>query len=87
MGIENVYLEGIVDDNPSKQEFYLPGSGHQILSSNKVLELMNLNQSDSFCCLVFAWNIGPELLVKLQQNFPQGTQVIQFVPTVSSVEL
>jgi SAM-dependent methyltransferase len=87
MGIEDVYLEGIVDDNPNKQNLFLPGSGHQILSSEKVLDSISLNQSGSFCCLVFAWNIGPELLLKLQQNFPQGTKVIQFVPTVSSVEL
>jgi len=87
MGIESVNLEGIVDDNPNKQDFYLPGSGHKILPSEKVLNLISLRQLESVYCLVFAWNIGPELLVKLRQNFPLGTKVIQFVPKVSSVEL
>ena len=87
MGIESVNIEGIVDDNPNKQGFYLPGSGHQILSSKKVLDLICSREFKSIYCLVFAWNIGPELLVKLQHNFPSGTKVIQFVPTVSSVEL
>ena len=87
MGLENVHLEGIVDDNPSKQDFFLPGTGHKILSSEKVLNLISLSDYESVYCLVFAWNIGPELLVKLQKNFPIGMKVIQFIPSVSSVEL
>jgi SAM-dependent methyltransferase len=87
MGIENVHLESIVDDNPSKQDFFLPGSGHKILSTEKVLNLIRINHYDSIYCLVFAWNIGPELLVKLRKSYPTGTKVIQFMPTASSVEL
>jgi len=87
MGIENVHLEGVVDDNPNKQNFYLPGSGHQILPSEKLISLISLSHPDSIYCLVFAWNIGPELVAKLRQNFPRGMKVIQFMPSVSSVVL
>jgi SAM-dependent methyltransferase len=87
MGIENVHLEGIVDDNPNKQDFYLPGSGHKILSPEKVLNLIGISHYDSIYCLVFAWNIGPELLSKIRKSYPSGMKVIQFMPTVSSVEL
>ena len=87
MGIENVLLEGIVDDNPSKQEFHLPGSGHKIVSSEKILNSIKGRDYDSIYCLVFAWNIGPELLAKLRKSFPKGMKVTQFMPSVSSVEL
>jgi hypothetical protein len=87
MGIENVHLWGIVDDNPSKQDLHLPGSGHKIVSSVKILNSIRGREYDSIYCLVFAWNIGPELLAKLRKSFPKGVQVIQFMPSVSSVEL
>jgi len=87
MGIENFHLAGVVDDNPDKQDFYLPGSGHKILSSKNILNLIEIGHHDLMYCLVFAWNIGPELLARLRKSYPAGMKVIQFMPTVSSVQL
>lgn len=87
MDLENINLVSVIDDNLEKQGKFLPCSGIPIVSLDFVLsELEQTNKTDIYC-FVFAWNIGTELLNKLREKFPDGTKVVQFMPTVNSVEL
>jgi hypothetical protein len=87
MELEKIKLVGVIDDNLEKQDKFLPGSGIPIVSTKKVLSQLEQNKPTNIYCLVFAWNIGIELLEKLREKFPSGTKVVQFMPEVSSVEL
>jgi len=87
MELEKIKLAGVIDDNLEKQDKFLPGSGISIVSTKSVLSQLEQNKPTNIYCLVFAWNIGIELLEKLQEKFPSGTKVVQFMPEVSSVEL
>jgi SAM-dependent methyltransferase len=87
MELEKIKLVGVIDDNLEKQDKFLPGSAIPIVSTKKVLAQLEQNKPTNIYCLVFAWNIGNELLEKLRGKFPSGTKVVQFMPNVSSVEL
>ena len=87
MKLEKIKLVGIIDDNLEKQDKFLPGSAIPIVSTKKILAKLGENKFTNIYCLVFAWNIGSELLEKLREKFPSGTKVVQFMPEVSSVEL
>jgi hypothetical protein len=87
MELEKIKLVGVIDDNLEKQDKFLPGSAIPIVSTKKVLAQLEQNNPTTIYCLVFAWNIGIELLEKLREKFPSGTKVVQFMPEVSSVEL
>lgn len=87
MELEKIKLVGIIDDNLEKQGKFLPSSAIPIVSINKILAELNQAKWQDVYCLVFAWNIGNELLEKLRERFPPGMKVIQFMPEVSSVEL
>lgn len=87
MELEKLNLVGVIDDNLEKQGKFLPSSAFQIVSLNAVLDELKQSDKSNIYCLVFAWNIGKELLEKLRKEFPSGTKVIQFMPILSSVEL
>ena len=87
MELEKIKLVGIIDDNSEKQGKFLPSSAIPIVSINAILAELNQSKRRDVYCLVFAWNIGSELLEKLRERFPPGMNVIQFMPEVSSVEL
>ena len=87
MELEKIKLVGIIDDNLEKQGKYLSSSAIPIVSINNILAELNQAKWRDVYCLVFAWNIGNELLEKLRERFPPGMKVIQFMPEVSSVEL
>jgi hypothetical protein len=87
MHLERMKLEGIIDDNPLKQGKYLPSSGNKIVSLDDLKAKLKLSSCVNISCVVFAWNIGAELIKKLRSNFPTNGQVIQFMPDTTSVEL
>jgi hypothetical protein len=70
-----------------KQGKFLPSSAIPIVSTTEILSLLQQYKGGNIYCLVFAWNIGSELLVKLREKFPSGTKVVQFMPEATSVEL
>jgi SAM-dependent methyltransferase len=87
MELEEINLVGVIDDNLDKQGKFLPSSAIPIVSLNVVLDELKQSKTTNIYCLVFAWNIGSELLEKLRKEFPSGTKVVQFMPEVTSVEL
>jgi len=88
MGLENVSIRGIIDDNMWKQGKYLPVSGIQIVSKQEALATINhSNRQPIVNFLVFPWNLGPDLLVKLREWAPKGSKSICFFPDLEAKEL
>ena len=83
---ESLNLQGIVDDNEFKQGKYLPGSGIPIVSSIEMQrEIIENSTSQEIVCLVFPWNLGPEVISKLKTWLPKGSSIISFFPTIRKV--
>jgi len=81
MGLEQIGIRGIIDDNEWKQGRYLPVSGIKILSKEDAMKGLNQsNKEVSVNFLVFPWNLGPDLLVKLRQWAPKNSKSICFFP-------
>jgi SAM-dependent methyltransferase len=66
--------EYVVDDNPLKQNRYLPNSSIQIVSQDKLLEDVN---TEKLCVIVLAWNFFDEISKKIKEVVPQA-QTIRF---------
>ena len=88
LGIEDLPILGIIDDNEYKQGKFLPSSGIKILSqSNLLSEIDSDYKNFRIVCLVFPWNLGVELRNKIADLLPSGSKMITFFPEVSEVEL
>lgn len=85
MNLETLDIRAVVDDNPDKQDKFLPGSGFPILSLEAVQQLI-LEAKGPIICLIFPWNLGEELLMKLSQFMPVGSRAISFFPQLSIKE-
>ena len=85
MNLETLDIRAVVDDNPDKQDKFLPGSGFPILSLEAVQQLI-LEAKGPVICLIFPWNLGEELLMKLSQFMPVGSRAISFFPQMSLKE-
>ena len=85
MNLENLDIRAVVDDNPDKQDKYLPGSGFPILNLETVQRLI-LKAEGSIVCFIFPWNLGEELIMKLTQFMPVGSRAISFFPNLSIKE-
>lgn len=86
LDIENIEIEAIIDDNEFKQGKFLPGSGIRITSSLSIQsELLTYAEVPTIVCLVFPWNLGPEVKRKLISWMPKGSTIITFFPSVSKV--
>ena len=88
MGLDEVGIKGIVDDNLWKQKKYLPVSGIQIVSKEDTMYVLSQqNKGTGVNFLVFPWNLGPELLVKLRQWAPKNSKAICFFPRLEVTKL
>jgi SAM-dependent methyltransferase len=85
MNLENLDIRAVVDDNPDKQDKYLPGSGFPILNLETVQRLI-LEAEGPIVCFIFPWNLGEELIIKLTQFMPVGSRAISFFPNLSIKE-
>jgi len=85
MDLENLPIMGIIDDNLQKQGRFLPASGIPIKSrqelQSEISQLSNVI-GQNFVCFVFPWNLGAELMTKLKEWLPQGSEVFTFFPTI-----
>ena len=88
MGLNQIGIKGVVDDNIWKQKKYLPVSGIQIISQEDAMYILNQQSTRTRVnFLVFPWNLGPELLVKLKQWAPKKSQAIRFFPSLEVIKL
>ena len=85
MNLERFNLVGIVDDNVDKQGKFLPRSGIGITSLSNLLSKLPAKDA-RIVCLIFAWNLGDELRLRLQEVMPTGSSVVTFSPTISRVD-
>jgi hypothetical protein len=85
MNLEGLKIQVVVDDNPDKQNKYLPGSGFPIMSLSNVQQMIK-EASGPVICFIFPWNLGAELLHKLSEFMPAGSKAISFFPHLSVKE-
>ena len=86
LDLENLPLIGIVDDNVYKQGKFLPGSGIRVISSQDMQKELAADPSTvELVCLIFPWNLGPEVSMKLRTWMPSGSSIVTFFPTVNKV--
>ena len=89
MGLENVGIMAILDDNLSKQGRYLPSSGIPITSKEELIrKLRDLKKGEEpLDFMIFPWNLGAELVSKLKAWAPKQSRVITFFPELQIVSL
>ena len=90
--LENLGISLIIDDNPDKQNRFLPGSGIKIVSFAQAQEYfrsykMTINKNVEYYCIFFAWNIGKELYNKVKDLQLQNLKVLSFYPTFSQEKI
>jgi hypothetical protein len=86
LDLENLPIAGIIDDNEHKQGKFLPGSGIRIISTQEMqMELAQDPSIIELVCLVFPWNLGPEVSIKLKSWMPSGSSIITFFPSMNKV--
>jgi hypothetical protein len=86
LDLEELPLIGIVDDNEHKQGKFLPGSGIRVISSQDMQEELAVDPSIAeLVCLIFPWNLGPEVSMKPRTWMPSGSSIVTFFPTISKV--
>ncbi len=84
LDLENLPIVGIIDDNEHKQGKFLPGSGIRIISSQKMQKEIELDTNiTELVCLIFPWNLGPEVTTKLMSWMPPGSSIITFFPALN----
>jgi len=87
LGLEEIPILGIIDDNEYKQNKFLPGSGLGIVSSQRMLQdIIAKHQGMKVACCVFPWNLGEEIRVKIASQLPSGSRMLTFFPEVREVE-
>jgi 2-polyprenyl-3-methyl-5-hydroxy-6-metoxy-1,4-benzoquinol methylase len=89
MGLEDVGIMAILDDNLSKQGRYLPSSGIPITSKeNLIRNLWELKkEKEPLDFMIFPWNLGVELVSKLKAWAPKQSRVITFFPELQVISL
>ncbi|MBN1688466.1 MAG: class I SAM-dependent methyltransferase [Candidatus Omnitrophica bacterium] len=72
--LTNVQIDFIVDDNPMKQNNYVPGARIPIVSSQ------HLEKNAPDYILIFAWNFAKEILSKIGHYSKRGTRFLVPLP-------
>jgi hypothetical protein len=86
LDLENLPIVGIIDDNEYKQGKFLPGSGIRVISrSDMQKELASDPGITELVCLIFPWNLGPEVSAKLKTWMPSGSSIVTFFPAIDVV--
>ena len=79
-GIDTDVLDFVVDNTPTKQGLYLPGSHLEVCSDECVLK----EQPDYF--LLLAWNFADEIIRKEDKYIKKGGRFIVPIPNVRIVQ-
>jgi hypothetical protein len=90
VGLEEIEIVGIIEDNKHKQEKYLPGSGIRITSMEIMNKYMTENfnsENDLVACFIFPWNLKVEIISKLADLLPKGSKAVTFFPNVEMVAI
>jgi hypothetical protein len=75
-------IKGIIDDNPEKQEKFLPVSGIGVVSKDQLLEeIVEYPSKSEFACIIFPWNLSEEIVEKLSNLDGKTFRAVWFLPT------
>ncbi len=75
-------IKGIIDDNPEKQEKFLPVSGIGVVSKDELLEeIAEYPSKSEFACIIFPWNLSEEIVEKLPSLDEKTFRAVWFLPT------
>jgi len=75
-GINNNYLDFIVDKSEAKQGLYTPGTHLLVYSPEKIYQI----KPDYL--LILSWNIADEVMVQLKKYHDNGGKFIIPIPSV-----
>jgi 2-polyprenyl-3-methyl-5-hydroxy-6-metoxy-1,4-benzoquinol methylase len=90
MELEDTELIGVIDDNLSKQDKYLPGSGFEVKSTEQIKQILlkdEVARDFGVICFIFPWNLKAEIVQKLRSWIPNNSNAVVFFPTVEKVEI
>lgn len=90
MELEEINLVGIIDDNISKQQRYLPGSGFEVKSTEQMKQLLLKDEAArdfGVICFIFPWNLKAEIVQKLHSWVPDNSNAVVFFPIVEKVKI
>jgi hypothetical protein len=90
MELEDIELIGIIDDNLSKQDKYLPGSGFEVKSTEQIMQILLKDEAArdfGVICFIFPWNLKAEIVQKLRSWIPNNSNAVVFFPIVEKVEI
>ena len=90
MELEEINLVGIIDDNISKQQRYLPGSGFEVKSTEQMKQLLlkdEVARDFGVICFIFPWNLKAEIVQKLHSWVPDNSNAVVFFPIVEKVKI
>jgi hypothetical protein len=90
MELEDIELIGIIDDNLSKQDKYLPGSGFEVKSTEQIKQILLKDEEArdfGVICFIFPWNLKAEIVQKLRSWIPNNSNAVVFFPIVEKVEI
>lgn len=80
--LASLNIRGIIDDNPEKQEKFLPVSGIGVVSKAELLrKLDDLPSKSEFACIIFPWNLSDEIVEKLPNLDGKTFRAVWFLPT------
>jgi SAM-dependent methyltransferase len=89
MRLEDIGIICVIDDNILKQGKFLPSSGIEVVSVERMKELLakqNLLDNGSTACFIFPWNLKAEIRSKLKNILPEGSKSVTFFPNIEVAE-
>jgi len=89
MGLENVGIMAILDDNLFKQGKFLPSSAIPVTSKDSLMQFLKESgvHETPIDFMIFPWNLGSEIFSKLKVWAPQNSKVITFFPDLLVIPL
>jgi SAM-dependent methyltransferase len=80
--LTSLNIVAIIDDNPEKQEKFLPVSGIGVVSKNQLIqEIAESSSNNDFACIIFPWNLSDEIIEKLPSLKEKTFRAVWFLPT------
>jgi len=87
-GFERISFLGIIDDNLAKQNKFLPKSGFEIISREKMLSLIGSHKTiNQLNCVIFPWNLTDEIQSKLNEFSKFNLNLIWCFPEYKRLEI
>lgn len=84
-GLDEQYIDFVVDDTPGKQGHFTPGTHLPILSPKVLIKETEAYENVPDYCLILTWNFAKEIMEKNQEYKNQGGKWIVPIPKVEVI--